>query len=105
MPSGRRAAGLTRRPGTAHNGEMDIGIHSGIDPTEKEKRDTDPAYAQDPAKCLRVFFLASVKEEVWDEKLVHPVDAHAIAKDLTAQLIAQGFIRCNRIKNPRSSSR
>jgi hypothetical protein len=40
---------------------------------------------------VRLFFLAHVSEEKTGENLVRPVDAIALAKDVTQQLEAQGF--------------
>jgi hypothetical protein len=73
------------------DGGLDINVRAGIDNAEKDKRDHDPAYGQDPTKRLRLFFLARVQEEKNGENLVKPVDAATIAKELTAQLKAQGF--------------
>jgi len=70
---------------------MDINVRSGVDNAEQARRDQDPAYAKDPAKRLRVYFLARVQEEKTEERLVKPVDAVAIAQELTCQLAARGF--------------
>ena len=69
---------------------MVIGVRSGVDSADKEKRDRDPAYASDP-KRARLFILAHVQEEKSELKLVRPMDAIALAKEVTAQLVAQGF--------------
>ncbi len=70
---------------------MDINVRAGVDNAEQVRRDQDPAYAKDPAQRLRVYFLARVQEEKTEERLVKPVDAVAIAKELTSQLAARGF--------------
>jgi hypothetical protein len=69
---------------------IDINIRSGVDSAEQQKRDHDPAYAKGP-KRGRVFFMARVSEEKTGEKLVRPVDAGALAKEVVHQLEAQGF--------------
>jgi hypothetical protein len=71
--------------------EMEIGVRAGIAPTEKTKRDRDPSYAQDRAKRGQVYVLASVKEEATEQKLIKPVNAQAIARELNQQLQKQGF--------------
>jgi hypothetical protein len=70
---------------------MEIGVRSGIDNTEKARRDQDPAYAEDDHKRLRLYLLASVKEMKTDEKLVKPGNARAIADELRKNLQKQGF--------------
>jgi hypothetical protein len=82
---------LTRAEAQQNTGGLDISVRSGIDNAEKIKRDEDPGYAADPAKRLRGFLLARVQEEPGGEKLVRPVNAAAIAKDLTRQLEDRGF--------------
>ena len=69
---------------------LDINVRSGIDGPEYTKRKHDPEYAKDP-KRARIFLLARVKEEKTGENLVRPVNAIAIAKQVTAQLEAHGF--------------
>jgi hypothetical protein len=69
---------------------MVIGVRSGVDSADKEKRDRDPAYANDPRRA-RLFVLAHVQEEKNGLKLVKTVNAVALAKEVTAQLVAQGF--------------
>jgi len=71
---------------------MIIGVRSGIDGAEKDKRDHDTAYAKDRAKHPRLFLLARVQEEKNGQRLVRPVNAIAVAKELTRQLEAQGFL-------------
>ena len=73
-----------------NTGGIEIGVRSGIDQGEKDKRDQDAAYA-DPAKRLRLFFLARVSESTAELKLLKPVDAGMLAKQVTLQLKAQGF--------------
>ena len=70
--------------------EMVIGVRSGVDSADKKKRDHDPAYDHDPHRD-RLFHLAHVQEEKSGKKLVKPVDAIALARQVTAQLEAQGF--------------
>jgi hypothetical protein len=70
---------------------MQIGVRSGIDPAEKAKRDQDSVYARNRAKYGQVYVLASVKEETWESKLIKPVDALAMAKEVKRQLQNQGF--------------
>ena len=70
---------------------MQIGIRSGTSPAEKAKRDQDPVYARNRAKHGQVYVLASVKEETTEMKLIKPVDALAIAKEVKRQLQQQGF--------------
>ncbi len=77
--------------GAQHYPGLLIGVRSGIDQAEKDKRDQDAAYAEDPAKRLRRFFLARVSEEASDEKLLKPVDARALAAQVTKQLESRGF--------------
>ena len=72
------------------DGGIDINVRAGIDQAEKDKRDHDPAYAQNPNHA-RVFFLAHIQEEKNGETMVKPVDARALAQELTQQLEAQGF--------------
>jgi hypothetical protein len=70
-----------------------IGVRSGIDQAEKDKRDHDAQYAADPAKRLRLFLLARVSEEEAGsyEKLLKPVNARVLAEQVTKQLVSQGF--------------
>lgn len=67
-----------------------VSVRSGIDSAEKDRRDHDPAYAQD-AKRARLFFLAHVQEEKGARRLVNPVDAKALADEVTHQLETEGF--------------
>jgi hypothetical protein len=76
-----------------NTGGLDVAVRSGIDQAEKDRRDHDPAYGADSAKRRRLFFLARVQEEKNDERLAQPVDAAALAKELTRQLEAHGFRR------------
>jgi hypothetical protein len=69
---------------------MAITVRSGVDSAEKDKRDHDPAYAQDTNRA-RHFFLAHVQEEKGRRDLKKPVDAKALAELVTRQLEAQGF--------------
>lgn len=71
---------------------LSIGVRSGIDGAEKDKRDHDTAYAKDRAKHPRLFLLARVQEEKNGQRLVRPVNAIAVAQELTRQLEAQGFL-------------
>lgn len=71
--------------------ELTIDVRSGIDQAEKDKRDHDPVYASDASRRLRRFFLARVSEEKTEEKLIKPVDARYLAREVTRQLEAQGF--------------
>ncbi|MEO7797767.1 MAG: hypothetical protein ABIY47_08595, partial [Opitutaceae bacterium] len=73
--------------------DLQIGVRSGIDQSEKNKRDRDSAYANDPAKRLRLFLLARVSQETVgsNEKLLKSVDARLLAKQVTQQLESQGF--------------
>ena len=70
---------------------IEIGVRSGISPAEKAKRDQDPVYARNRAKHGQVYVLASVKEETTEMKLIKPVDARAMAKEVKRQLQQQGF--------------
>lgn len=70
---------------------LEVGVRSGIDVSEKAKRDHDPAYARDESKRLRRYLLASIKEVKTDEKLVRPMDAKAMAQELNKVLQANGF--------------
>ena len=71
---------------------IEISVRSGIDPAEKTRRDQDPARAHDRTKQGgHVYVLASVKEETWEVKLIKPVDALSIAKEVKRQLQKQGF--------------
>ena len=83
-----------------NTGTMDIAVRSGIDNDEKIRRDHDPAYGEDPSKRLRLYFLARIQEEKNGEKLVTPVDANAMARELVRQLEAQGFHRVQQNQKP-----
>ena len=95
IPSTLLAAGLLLAPAIRAQQDsgmaIDIAVRSGIDDAEKKKRDHDPAYAEDLARHARLFLLASVKPAPSVEKLVNPVNAIALARELKRQLIAQGF--------------
>ena len=69
---------------------MAVTVRSGIDSAEKTKREQDPAYAMDLNRA-RLFFLAHVQEEKGFRPLVKPVDAKALAAEVTRQLEAEGF--------------
>jgi hypothetical protein len=79
---------------------MEIGVRSGIDNSEKARRDHDRAYGQDDHQRLRVYLLASIKEMKTDEKLVKPIDVNAIATELRKVLQAQGFRAVGRGEKP-----
>ena len=83
MSLGAYAVGVTEN--------MEVAVRSGIDKTEKGKRDKDAAYAQDQNKRLRRYFLASVKPVNTGENLVKPVNARTIADQLNRVLQQQGF--------------
>lgn len=85
--------GWMDRPALAQAAGLQIGVRSGIDQAEKDNRDSDAAYAKDASKRLRLFLLARVSEEEAGsyEKLVKPVDAHRLARQVTQQLVSQGF--------------
>lgn len=69
---------------------MAVSVRSGIDSAEKDRREHDPVYAQDPHRA-RLFFLAHVQEEKGARKLMAPVDAKALAGVVTRHLESQGF--------------
>ena len=71
--------------------ELAIDVRSGIDQAEKSKRDHDPEYARNASHRLRLFLLARVSEEKSTDKLIKPVDAFSIAREVRRQLKAQGF--------------
>lgn len=71
---------------------MDIGVRSGIDLEENQKRKKDPAYAQDVSRHASVYFLAAVTPHPSVGPLVREVDAIAMAKELDQQLQAHGFV-------------
>ncbi len=85
------SAGLSAVPAVGLSEDMEIGIRSGIDKTEKAKREKDPNYAQDDSKRLRRYLLLSVKEVQTGEKLVRQTDARQIAEQLNRVLQKQGF--------------
>jgi len=70
---------------------MDVNIRSGIDRAEQARREKDPAYAQDASKRKRLYFLAHIQEEKNGFKLMKPVDAMALARQLNEALAKQGF--------------
>ena len=70
--------------------DLDINVRSGVNWDEQQKRNHDPAYGQD-AKRGRNFYLVRVSEEKTGERLVSPIDAAALAKQVSAQLQAHGF--------------
>lgn len=69
---------------------MAISVRSGIDSAEKDRRDHDPAHAQDSQRA-RLFLLAHVQEEKGARQLVKLVDAKVLAEIVTHRLEAQGF--------------
>ena len=78
------------RAGSEANG-MDIAVRSGIDTDENARRKHDPAYAVDTSRHTIVFHLAAVSPHPSVRPLVKPVDAIAIAKDLSRLLVTLGF--------------
>lgn len=75
----------------ADHGMMDIGVRSGIDVDEFNKRKRDVSYGQDVAQHLNIYFLATVTPHPSVGPLVREVDAIPIAKELDRQLQAHGF--------------
>jgi hypothetical protein len=73
------------------DGAFEVNVRSGVDLQEQARRVHDPAYAQTISQRGRRFFLARVSEEKNGLDLVKPVDAHALAKEVSRQLEAQGF--------------
>ncbi len=71
---------------------MDIGVRSGIDLEENQKRKKDPAYGRDSSRHANIYFLAAVTPHPSVGALVREVDAIAIAKELDRQLQAHGFV-------------
>jgi len=69
---------------------MAVTVRSGIDSADKDRREHDPAYAMETNRA-RLFFLAHVQEEKGARPLVRPVDAQALALEITRQLEAEGF--------------
>jgi hypothetical protein len=73
-----------------NNGSIDINVRSGIDWPELERRKHDPAYAENPTRG-HLYLLAHIQEEKTGLKLVRPVNAVALAHQLTRELEAHGF--------------
>ena len=71
--------------------DVDIAVRSGIDTDEAAKRRKDPAYDGDVSQHANHFLLASVSPHPSILPLVKPVDAIAIAKELTRLLVTLGF--------------
>lgn len=71
---------------------MEVLVRSGIDQTEKAKRDHDPAYGNDRSRHACLYVLAKVKEVKAEEKLVARVDERALARDVKQALAKQGFV-------------
>ncbi len=72
-------------------GPFQVEVRSGVDRHGGTERVHDPAYAQTIAQRGRRFFLAHVSEEKSGINLVKPVDAIAIAKEVSRPLEAHGF--------------
>jgi hypothetical protein len=80
-----------------NTGELDVGVRTEVEPQAKFDRKTK---GQPPAPRPRLYAILQVQLRPNQEKLVKPVDAEMIAREVAHQLDRQGFQRVQPKQKP-----
>lgn len=81
-----------------NTGELDVGVRTTVDPDIKFNKKAKAEVAAQPRP--RLYAILQVHQRVGPEKLVKPVDAEMIAREVAHQLDLQGFHRVQAPQKP-----